>query len=485
MQRLNGQDALMVYGEATGWPLHLGSLQVYDAVGSPEGLDLERVRDLYRQRLPHLPVFRNRLVQVPGGLDRPVWVEDPHVDVDAHIHGVRLPAPGTDRQLAELAGALFSPLIDRTRPLWEIWVIEGLERGRIAVLARVHHAAVDGVRGLQIQAATYDIEPDAPIVRPGGAPGAGAEMPGTLTLLGGAAVRLAGAPARALRTGAHLALAGGHLAGVVGRGRTRGLTLPLTAPRTSLNRAVSTRRGLAFCSLPLAPVKAVAKAEGVTVNDVVLAVTSGALRRYLDERGELPDRPLVAGVPVGFGDEHPSEAASGNRWAVMLASLATDVEDPVERLHRIATSARTGKVVQHAIGQELWRDLVDLPPAVIDLVARAYSGLRLVDVHPPLVNVVVSDLRGAPFPLYLAGARLLANYPIGPIADGLGLNITVISYLDSLDFGLSVCPDLVEEPWRLVDALHAESDALARRCAGRRPPRDATSRVTSSSRAGR
>ncbi len=361
MQRLNGQDALMVYGEATGWPLHLGSLQVYDAVGSPEGLDLERVRDLYRQRLPHLPVFRNRLVQVPGGLDRPVWVEDPHVDVDAHIHGVRLPAPGTDRQLAELAGALFSPLIDRTRPLWEIWVIEGLERGRIAVLARVHHAAVDGVRGLQIQAATYDIEPDAPIVRPGGAPGAGAEMPGTLTLLGGAAVRLAGAPARALRTGAHLALAGGHLAGVVGRGRTRGLTLPLTAPRTSLNRAVSTRRGLAFCSLPLAPVKAVAKAEGVTVNDVVLAVTSGALRRYLDERGELPDRPLVAGVPVGFGDEHPSEAASGNRWAVMLASLATDVEDPVERLHRIATSARTGKVVQHAIGQELWRDLVDLP----------------------------------------------------------------------------------------------------------------------------
>jgi WS/DGAT/MGAT family acyltransferase len=357
MQRLNEQDALIVHGEATGWPLHLGSLQVYDVSSSPEGLDLERVRDLFRQRLPLVPAFRHRLVRVPGGLDRPVWVADPDVDVASHIHGVRLPAPGTDQQLAQLVGSLTASFLDPTRPPWEMWVIEGLQHERVAVLARLHHAAGDGVRGLAVQAATYDVDPTAPLTRGGLASGAGEAVPGALRLLGEAAVHLAGAPLRMARTAGHLARATARLAGVVRRGEDGALALPLTAPRTSLNRRISSRRGFAFCSLPLTPVKQ------AKVNDVVLALVSGGLRRYLDAPGELPARSLVAAVPVGLPDDGAAGQVGGNRWAVVLASLASDLADPVERLHRIAASARTGKRAQQAIGSDLWHELFDVPPA--------------------------------------------------------------------------------------------------------------------------
>lgn len=470
MERLKGQDALMVYGEASGWPLHMASLQIYDVSMLPGGLDVERVRDLYRQRLAHLPAFRHRLVRVPGGLDRPVWVEDLSVDVADHIHERRLSSPGTDQQLGELVGRLCEPLLDLTRPLWEVWVIEGLENDRVAILARVHHGAVDGLRGMEIQAATFDLDASAPIARAGGAPGAGEDIPGTMRLLGGAAIHLAGSAVHTARTAAHVVGATGRLADVVRRGGAADFALPFSAPRTLLNEAVSTRRGLAFGSLPLAPVKAAARQEGATVNDVVLAITGGALRRYLDSRGELPDRPLVVAVPVGLASEGTPRSVGGNRWAIMLASLATDVADPVERLHKVAASARAGKAVQQAIGTALWSDIVDFPPGVVGVVARGYAGLGLVNVHPPFVNLVVSSLRGAPFPLYFAGARLLADYPVGPLADGLGLNVTVISYLDSLDVGLTFCPDLLEDPWAMVDAFHAEADEITRRY-GKRPSR--------------
>lgn len=468
MQRLNTQDALLAYGEASGWPLHVAVLQVYDAAAVPQGLGPERVRELCRQRLPHLPVFRHRLVRVPGGLDRPVWVEDPDVDVAACIHGVRVPAPGTDRQLAELAGDLNERPVDLSGPPWEVWVIEGLEGGRVALLTRLHHAAADGVRGLEIQAGAFDPDPAAPPARPGGIPGAGVDVPGRWQLLTGAAVNLAAAPVRGVRTAGHLARTAGRLADAARRGQLAGLALPFTAPRTSLNGPVSKRRGYAFCSLSLAAVRAAARQEHVTVNDVVLALTGGALRRYLGQRGELPARSLTAAMPVGLPSQDAPWPGGGNRWAVTVASLATDVGDPVRRLHTIAASARAAKAVQQAIGPEPWLEVADVPPAMVAAIARGYAGLRLVNLHPTIVSVVVSSLRGPQLPLYLAGARMLASYPIGPVADGFGLNVTVVSYLDKLDFGLSVCPDLVPEPWQVAGAFRAEEAELARRYA-RRP----------------
>jgi WS/DGAT/MGAT family acyltransferase len=249
----------------------------------------------------------------------------------------------------------------------------------------------------------------------------------------------------------------------VAHGDSAGLALPLTAPRTSFNRAVTDRREVAFCRVALAPVKRAGRQEGVTVNDVVLAMCGGALRRHLRECRELPGRSLTAAVPVEAGHRRAAPQPVGNHWAVMVVSLATDVEDLDDRIRAVAVSARAAKAVQGALGPDLWQELLDVPPAAIRVLARGYAGLRLADRHPPLVNVVVSDLRGSPAPLYCAGERVTGLYPIGPVADGLGPNITVLSYGDSLDVGIAVCPDRFGDPWLLTEALQAEGDELARR----------------------
>jgi diacylglycerol O-acyltransferase / wax synthase len=469
MQQLSAQDTLLAYGQASGWPLHLAVLQVYDTAGAPRELSLECIRELCRQRLPHLPVFRHRLARMPGGLGRPVWVEDPQADVGACIHGVRVPAPGTDHQLAEVAAHLNERTFDLRGPLWEMWVIEGLAGGRVAVLTRLHHAAVDGVRGLEIQAALLDLDPAAPFVRPGEVPGAGQDAPGSLQLLTGAAAGLAGTPVRLMSAAGQLARAAGRLADAARQGRLAGLTLPFTAPATSLNGPVSQRQGYAFCSLSLAAVQAAARQEHVTVNEVVLALTGGALRRYLDQRGELPGRSLTAAVPVGLPSDGMAWPGGGNRWAVMVTSLGTDVADPARRLHAVAGSARAAKAAQRAIGPQLWLAAPGVPPVLVAAAARGYRMLRLTELHPAVVNVVVSSMRGTPFPLYFAGARLLASYPVGPLADGLGLNISIVSYRDSLDFGLAASPDRVADPWQIAAALRAEEAGLTRRYGPDRP----------------
>jgi diacylglycerol O-acyltransferase / wax synthase len=470
MQRLNGLDSTMVYGEALGTPLHMGTLSIFDPSSAPEGLDLARVRELFRQRLAHLPLYRHRLARVPMALDRPVWIEDPDVDVDDHIHGIRLPGPGTDRELGDLVGELSEPPLDLSKPLWEKWVIEGLDGGRVAVLDRLHHAAVDGVRGMEVQAATYDIAADAPLARPGRIPGAGERVPTRPELLTRAALRMAEAPVRTAATAGRLARAATQLAGVISRGEHRGLTMPLAAPPTGFNRMPTERRGFAFGSLSLGGTKKIAHREGVKVNDVVLALTGGALRRYLQERCELPDRSLTAAVPVGIAGEGGG-AVAGNRVSVMPASLGTDVADPLERLHAVATTSRAGKALLEAVDPDLMGQVLGVvPPVFIAVVARAYGALRLANLHPPLANVILSNVRGAPMPLYLAGARLLSAHPVGPVSVGLGLNVTLLSYLDALDVGVAVCPDLFEDPWRLVAALHEEAEALGveRRGAGSR-----------------
>lgn len=456
MRRLNHQDSLMEAGEASGWRLHIASLQLYEG-----GLDLATVRRLYAARLPHLPPFRERLLPVPAGIDRSAWVED-DVDVADHVHGVRLPPPGSDRQLGVLVGELYARPFDRRRPLWDVWVVDGLQGGRVAVLARMHHSAADGTRGVALLSATLDPEPDSPLIRPGGEPGAGPGVAPRLRLVGAGAARLAGTPGRWTRTVADAARAAARVAVVTARGESAGLTLPVTAPRTPFNRAVTDRREVAFCSLPLAPVKRAARTEGVTVNDVVLAVCGGALRRHLQARAALPRARMIAAVPIGDAPG-PGPGRPGNHWAVVIVSLGTDVEDLTERVRAVAVSARAGKSIQAALGSDLWQRVLDVPPVAIRALARGYAGLRLADLHPPLINMVVSDLRGPSAPLYCAGARLAALHPVGPVADGLGPNVTVLSYGDSLDVGVAVCPDVFGDPWPLVEALRAESEELGRR----------------------
>lgn len=463
MQRLSSQDSVFVSGEASGWPLHMGSVAVLDPAGLPGGLDVHRVRELFAARLPHLPVFRRRLVRVPAGLDRPAWTDAAEVDLDDHVRAARVPAPGGPRELADLVAELFTPALDLTRPLWQVWVIEGVADDRVAILFKLHHALVDGIRGREIQEIMYDLAPDAPFIRDGeptASDGAGAAW---WRLLAGSAGTALATPLRLARTAGHLAGAATRIGDASVHRRLSGLSMPLTAPRTVFNSPISTRRVFSYGTVPLGPVKRMARTESATVNEVVLLLLGGALRRYLTAHDDLPAKSLIAAVPIGVEGQTGTGAGSGNAWEAMITSLATDLDDPVERLHAITRSSRAGKNAQSALGHDLWTDLLDLPPVLVGLAARGYAGFHLARAHPAVVNLIVSNVRGAPVPLYFAGARLEALYPVGPIADGMGLNVTLLSYRGGLDFGFTTCPDLVPDPWLLVEALQAEAAGLSER----------------------
>src|SRR5664280_2496846 len=393
MQRLSGADASFVYGETPNWHMHLGTLAVLDPSTAPDGFNADRLRSLVEARAGLLGPFLRRLVEVPFGLDRPAWVDDPHLDLDRQIRSVGVPAPGGPLQLGALVGELLAYKLEPGRPLWEVWFIEGLEDGRVALLTKMHHCLADGVRGARMYEVLYDPEPGAPLDRPDTPLVQGERIPPGWEMALRALPRLAGTPLR----------------------------------------------GFAYFSVPLSGVKAIKSAFAVTVNDVVLGICAGALRRYLADRGELPGKPLIAQIPVAVhvddGDD-ASGGAWGNATTVMGAALPTQLDDPVERLRAIHASTQSAKAMQQALGDDLILDLADVaPPGLLAAGVRAYSRLRLADHHPPVFNLIVSNVQGPPLPLYIAGARLVASYPIGPLLDGGGLNITAMSYLDHIDFG--------------------------------------------------
>jgi WS/DGAT/MGAT family acyltransferase len=460
MQRLTGLDATFLYLETPSSHMHVAGLMILDPSETGGTVDLDRVKEVYGQRLHLAPPFRRRLAEVPFGLHHPLWIEDPDFDLDYHIRSTALPAPGDREQLATLVGRLSAIPLDRTRPLWEVWVIEGLEDGNVAVLSKVHHAAIDGASGNEMTVALLDLTPEVAEHEPE-EEWVPDRVPSDAELLGYAATSLARQPFRVAR--ALGKTAGGALA-VRRRNRERPNLepppSPFQAPRTSFNTAITPRRSFAYTSVPLPLVKAVKNAAGATVNDVVLALCAGALRSYLDSQGEQLDGPLVAMVPVSVRSDDEKDAL-GNRVTSTFASLATDVDDPVKRLEVIHECMAEVKEQQRALGADTLGDWAEFAaPAVAGLAARLYSRTRMADRHRPLFNVTISNVPGPPFPLYSIGARMVANFPVGPIMDGGGLNMTVMSYLDQLDFGLQACPDVLPDLWSLADALPAALDEL-------------------------
>jgi WS/DGAT/MGAT family acyltransferase len=460
MQRLTGLDASFLYLETPSSHMHVAGLMILDASSVEGGITLEDVKAVYGERLHLAPPFRRRLVEVPFGLHHPLWVEDPDFDLDYHIRATALPSPGTPEQLSTLVGRLAALPLDRTRPLWEVWVIEGLEDGNIAVLSKVHHAAIDGASGNELTVALLDLTPE--IERhecteewvPD-------RIPNDIELLSYAASSLARQPVRVAK--AMKKTAGAAMAV---RRRNREVPnlapppSPFSAPRTSFNTAITPRRSFAFTSVSLPTVKAVKNAVGATVNDVVLALCAGALRRYLDDHDEHPDGPLVAMVPVSVRSDDEKDAM-GNRVSSTFTSLATDVDDPVERLEVIHACMAEVKVQQQAIGADTLGDWAEFAaPALAGRAARLYSRTRMADRHRPLFNVTISNVPGPAFPLYSIGARMVSNFPVGPIMDGGGLNMTVMSYLDQLDFGLQACPDVLPDVWSLAEGLQQALDEL-------------------------
>ncbi len=464
MRSLVGMDAAFLSLETPTTPMHVGVALVLDP---PEGTRslfspstrYAQIRRVIEQRLHQIPQFRQRAVRVPFGLHHPVWVDDPDFELDDHLSRASLPSPGGTAELDAFMAAAMSRPLDPDRPLWEMYVVEGLEGDRSALVAKVHHAILDGVSGASVLAAFLDVTPRSRVVPlpPEWDP---APLPSNTQMLRHAASSLArqpGATLSTLQAGVEaVADLGMHNRELAERGEQPPPGF-FTAPRTSFNGAVSNRKRFASLSLPLDDVKLVGRVFEATVNDVILAGVSGGLRRLLASRGEETEQPLVAMVPVSTRADGQAEAL-GNQVSGMLVSLASDVDDPVLRLDAIAESARVAKEQEKLHRGRLIGDLAQVAlPAFASRMARAVAGSRLFDKVRPPFNVTVSSVRGPDFSLFCAGSRVIGMYPVGPMAEGIGVNVTVFSYLERVYFGLLACrkliPELDEVAGHIDDAL--------------------------------
>lgn len=456
MQRLSGQDASFLYLETPAAHMHIAGIGILEPApdGPPFSFDL--ALELVAERLHLVPSTRWRLAEVPFGLHHPLWVDDPAFDLEYHVRRAALPSPGGMRELCSFAADVTSRPLDRSRPLWEMYVIEGFEGDKLAVISKTHHAAIDGVGGVNMTVAMMDLSPEP--VRTAPADWTPEAMPSDADRLRWAALSLARQPLAMARASVS---AGRAAVDLVTKPRPSGEAAPpapFTAPRTSFNVALSPHRQFAGCDVPLAEVKAVKNALGGTVNDVVLALCSGALRSYFVKRGETVDGPLVALVPISV---RADGSATGNQISSMLVSLASDVEHPVQRLETISAGTRGAKEQHQALGAETmgtWQEFA--VPALAARAARMYSNLRLADRLRPPYNLTISNVPGPPFALYSFGAKALASYPMGPVQEGVALNITVSSYVDRMFFGIHACRDAVDDVWFLADAIEEELATL-------------------------
>jgi diacylglycerol O-acyltransferase / wax synthase len=445
MERMSGIDASFLYFETPNMHMHVVATIVFDPSTSPRGYSFEGVKRVIESRLHLAPPLRRKLAPTPLNLHHPVWVEDNDFDLDYHVRRIGCPAPGTEEQLSEIVGDIASRPLDRSRPLWEIWIVEGLEHGYTAAVAKMHHCTIDGVSGANFMVHFLDLEPQGTERPPAPDDWKPDRKPSDIELLARALVARAQRPLNWVRVvPATLRSVGGFIAA---RRRTEGpgMPAPLRAPRTSFNTTITPHRRTAYTHVPLGDVKAIKRAFGTTVNDVVLSIVSGALRRYLEARNEMPDRSLIAAVPVSVRADEEKDVVGSNKVSAMFSTLATDVDDPVERLKAIHEANKGAKEEHKAIGADMltkWGELA--APTTFSLAARMYAGLKLADRHAVVHNLVISNVPGPPFPLYFAGAKLVALYPLGPIFDGAALNITVVSYMDQLFFGLIGCRETVD-----------------------------------------
>jgi len=481
MKQLTGMDGSFLYMETATNFGHVSGLGIY----SRPNADFDPYEEVYARfesMVGRLEPMRRRVVEVPMQLDHPYWIDDPDFDLDFHIRHLSLAPPGRVDQLAEQISRIVGRPMDRSRPLWEVYVIEGLESGRWALLTKYHHATIDGASGVMMLMLIHDLTPDAPPLEES-PPWQAEPIPSDLELLRLALGNLARNPAKAVRAQLRLVRDLAESAGITslstaarqagvgvkaiatrlspGNDDRERLSLPNTsAPPTPWNKSITAHRRFAMRSASLSNIKRLKDVTGGTVNDVVMAIVAGALREYLLMHDALPDRPLRAMVPVSIrtGDEDDTWT---NRVSGLVADLPTDTPDPVERVARCKQAMDAAKRQFELVPADALADITQFSsPVVATSAIRLASQLRLADRVQSPVNVIVSNVPGPRQPLYFSGARLEQYIPVSTVAEGMGLNITVHSYLDELTFGLISCRELVPDLWKMVDLHIDEIDNL-------------------------
>lgn len=460
MERLSGLDAFFLYLETPTQPLNVCCMLELDTSTMPGGYSYGRLRAAVAKRVAAMPEFRMKLADTQLNLDHPVWVDDEDFQLRRHLRRVGVPSPGGRRELADICGYIAGLPLDRDRPLWEMWVLEGGARaGAVAVLLKVHHAVVDGVAGANLLAQLCSVEPDAPPPQPTCGAGRG-------NALQIAASGLIGFALRPLRLATVVPATMLTLARTALRARDgRTMAAPFSAPPTPFNGAVSRLRNIAFTQLDMRDVKRVKDRFGVTVNDVVVALCAGVLRRFLLDRGELPDQPLVATVPVSVHDKSDRPGRNQTTW--MFCRVESQIADPAERIRTIAAGNAAAKDHTAAIGPTLLHDWTQFGgPTMFGAAMRILP--RIPISHSPAYNLILSNVPGPQTRLYFLGCHVDAMYPMGPIIGSAGLNITVMSLGGELGIGIIACPDLLPDLWDIADAF---PDALKEllECGDRQP----------------
>lgn len=457
MRRLSGLDAAFLSSETANWPAHVACITIFDPERAGRPFDVEELKRSLASKLHLLPPLRWRVIELPFGLGHPHWIEDPDFDLDYHIRRMEIAAPGGRRELATAAQEIYRHRLDRRRPLWELWVLDGLANGKVALFWKIHHACIDGMAGAGMQEVMFDADPAyrPPSVvlpdrwQPEPVPDATRLLISSLPAARAAQMRAAKEVYRAM----------GRLPELIQATRS---AMPPEAPRTRFNAPVGPQRAWGFVTLPLADLKTVKNAFGVKLNDVFVAAVAGSVRAYLEARDDLPEKSLVASIPVNARtDDSPG---TGNMISGMAATMATHLADPVDRLRAIHESTMASKEMQRAMGAQMLMSLADTPPpAMFSLAARFYGKTQLVKRLPPMFNVVVSNVPGPRKPLYSQGAPVEAFHSMGIIFDGAGLFIGAMSYLDQMDVGILGSPDALDDPFELADGIASELDLLVAR----------------------
>lgn len=456
MEQLSGQDATFLYLESARMPMHIGSINVYDPQTAPGGaVRFKQILELIESRLQRARAFRQRLVQVPLALDYPYWIQDPDFDLEFHVRHIALPKPGDWRQLCIQAARLHSRQLDLSRPLWEFTVIEGLDnvanlpQGSYALLAKIHHAAIDGATGAEITAALHDLGPEGSVAQPDH--WVAEQPPSQLELL----LRTYG---NNIRQPFQLMKVLSQAVPVIAETRRRLQKQELKSagevPKTIFNARVSAHRVFEGRDFDLADIKLMRQAlPGATVNDVVLAICGGAIRDYLLARGALPESSLVAMAPVNVRVES-EQGKAGNQVSGLAVAIRTDIGDPLERLAAVHAHTRDAKELSQAYGARLMTDInKHIPAATLALAGRLVTQLGVGNMIHPLFNCVITNVPGPQVPLYMNGARLVTQYGLGPVGDSIGLFMPVLSYNGRLTISFSSCREIMPDPERFAAAI--------------------------------